>query len=149
MARASLTTGRMIRAQAASAQPSRFSMSARKAPCSVLKPALAAGRVASIAGPSAASQQQRLAGQEVEHLSYKHATTNIRELKHQWEIFTFGENMTRMLVALAAWWARQREPGLAATEILHAVQRSKTIIAELQPLPGSGHKPFDCVVSEG
>lgn len=51
--------------------------------------------------------------------------------------------------ALAAWWARQREPGLVATEILHAVQRSKTILGELQPLPGSGHKYLDCIVSGG
>lgn len=50
-------------------------------------------------------------------------------------------------LALGAWWARQREPGLATTEIQHAVQRSKTVIAELE-VPASGHKP-DYFVSIG
>ncbi|MDM0042387.1 hypothetical protein QTH89_07210 [Variovorax sp. J22G21] len=50
-------------------------------------------------------------------------------------------------LAPAAWWARQHEPGLAGTEILYAVQRSKTIIEELQPLPGSGYKFLDFIVS--
>ena len=51
-------------------------------------------------------------------------------------------------LALAAWRAQQREPGLATAEIQHAVQRSKTVIAELE-VPGSGQKPVDYFVSIG